>query len=252
MATTTNYGWETPDDTDLVKDGAAAMRTLGGAIDTTTKALNPETTLGDIAYRSSTANTNTRLAIGTNGQVLTVSSGVPAWTTISSASGLTYINTLTLSSTGTGGATIDNVFTSTYDNYKILIYLNGGSNSTINVNMQLRSGGTTTTSNYKSQFLNVENTSVGAGMDNSGTDEWFLGNIYSAYQASLINLELGNPQTVDKTVFIGQCFEYNNTTPNARQTGGTQDSATQFDGLLIRPSSGTISGKVFIYGYQKS
>jgi hypothetical protein len=34
MATTTNFGWETPDDTDLVKDGAAAMRTLGGAIDT--------------------------------------------------------------------------------------------------------------------------------------------------------------------------------------------------------------------------
>jgi hypothetical protein len=29
MATTTNYGWTTPDDTDLVKDGAAAIRTLG-------------------------------------------------------------------------------------------------------------------------------------------------------------------------------------------------------------------------------
>lgn len=84
MATTTNYAWETPDDTDLVKDGAAAIRTLGSSIDTTTKALNPSTTLGDIEYRSSTANTNTRLGIGTSGQVLTVSGGVPAWTTISS------------------------------------------------------------------------------------------------------------------------------------------------------------------------
>lgn len=81
MATTTNYGWETPDDTDLVKDGAAAIRTLGSSIDTTTKALNPETTLGDIAYRSSTANTNTRLAIGSTGQVLTVAGGVPSWAT---------------------------------------------------------------------------------------------------------------------------------------------------------------------------
>ena len=35
MATTTNYAWETPDDTDLVKDGAAAIRTLGSEIDTT-------------------------------------------------------------------------------------------------------------------------------------------------------------------------------------------------------------------------
>jgi hypothetical protein len=34
MATTTSFGWETPDDTDLVKDGAAAIRTLGNSIDT--------------------------------------------------------------------------------------------------------------------------------------------------------------------------------------------------------------------------
>lgn len=81
MATTTNYGWTTPDDTGLVKDGASAIRTLGSSIDTTTKALNPSTTLGDIEYRSSTANTNTRLGIGTTGQVLTVSGGVPAWST---------------------------------------------------------------------------------------------------------------------------------------------------------------------------
>jgi hypothetical protein len=81
MANTTNYNWETPDDTDLVKDGAAAIRTLGSSIDTTTKALNPETTLGDIAYRSATSNTNTRLAIGSAGQVLTVAAGVPSWAT---------------------------------------------------------------------------------------------------------------------------------------------------------------------------
>jgi hypothetical protein len=81
MATTTNYSWVTPDDTSLVKDGASAIRTLGSSIDTTTKNLNPSTTLGDIEYRSSTANTNTRLALGTAGQVLTVNSGAtaPEW-----------------------------------------------------------------------------------------------------------------------------------------------------------------------------
>jgi hypothetical protein len=79
MATTTNYGWTTPDDTALVKDGAAAIRTLGSSVDTTTKALNPSTTLGDIEYRSSTANTNTRLGIGSTGNILTVAGGVPTW-----------------------------------------------------------------------------------------------------------------------------------------------------------------------------
>ena len=88
MANTTNYNWETPDDTDLVKDGAAAIRTLGSSVDTTTKALNPSTTLGDIEYRSSTANTNTRLGIGTTGQVLTVAGGVPAWATSDDANAI--------------------------------------------------------------------------------------------------------------------------------------------------------------------
>jgi hypothetical protein len=79
MATTTNYGWDTPDDTDLVKDGAAAIRTLGSSVDTTTKNLNPQTTTGALAYRSATANVNTALAIGSTGDVLTVSGGVPVW-----------------------------------------------------------------------------------------------------------------------------------------------------------------------------
>jgi hypothetical protein len=81
MANTTNYNWETPDDTDLVKDGAAAIRTLGSSIDTTTKNLNPQTTTGALAYRSATANVNTALPIGSTGQVLTVAAGVPSWAT---------------------------------------------------------------------------------------------------------------------------------------------------------------------------
>jgi hypothetical protein len=33
MATTTNYGWTTPDNTSYVKDGASAIRTLGSSVD---------------------------------------------------------------------------------------------------------------------------------------------------------------------------------------------------------------------------
>ena len=103
MATTTNYGWTTPDDTALVKDGAAAIRTLGSSVDTTTKNLNPSTTLGDIEYRSSTANTNTRLGIGSTGQVLTVVGGVPAWSAFSGGKVLQVVNAT--SSTATTIAT---------------------------------------------------------------------------------------------------------------------------------------------------
>ena len=116
MAVTTNYGWTTPDDTALVKDGAAAIRTLGSSIDTTTKNLNPSTTLGDIEYRSSTANTNTRLGIGTTGQVLTVAGGVPSWAT-SAAGGMTLISTTTL----TGASVTLSSIPQTYNNLRIVI-----------------------------------------------------------------------------------------------------------------------------------
>jgi hypothetical protein len=106
MATTTNYSWTTPDDTDLVKDGAAAIRTLGSAVDTTTKALNPSTTLGDIEYRSSTANTNTRLGIGSTGQFLSVVGGVPAWA--SPAASMTLLSTTSMN-TGTATVTVSSI-----------------------------------------------------------------------------------------------------------------------------------------------
>ena len=89
MATTTNYGWTTPDDTALVKDGAAAIRTLGTSVDTTTKNLNPSTTLGDLEFRSSTSNVNTRLGIGSSGQFLSVVAGVPAWAALADQTPLT-------------------------------------------------------------------------------------------------------------------------------------------------------------------
>lgn len=54
MATTTNFGWETPDDTDLVKDGAAAMRTLGNNIDTSFVDLKGGTTGQVLAKNSGT------------------------------------------------------------------------------------------------------------------------------------------------------------------------------------------------------
>ena len=89
MATTTNYNWTTPDDTDLVKDGAAAIRTLGTAIDTTVftnagaaiaKSLVDDK--GDI-IAATADNTVDRLAVGTNDYRIVAASG--------EATGLKYV-----------------------------------------------------------------------------------------------------------------------------------------------------------------
>ena len=86
---TTNYGFVLPTSSDLVTDLPADFDVALQGVDTRLKALQPGTTLGDIAYSSATANTSTRLPIGTTGQVLAVSGGVPAWTTTADVTPLT-------------------------------------------------------------------------------------------------------------------------------------------------------------------
>jgi hypothetical protein len=125
MATTTNYGWTTPDDTSLVKDGASAIRTLGSSIDTTLKAQIdaqiPDTlltTTGDVIYASA-ANTPARLGVGTTGQVLTVAGGVPSW---AAAGGALALSTIASGSLNTGTSlTLSSL--SSYDT--LILVLNG-------------------------------------------------------------------------------------------------------------------------------
>jgi hypothetical protein len=101
MPTTTNYGWTTPADTDLVKDGASAIRTLGTAIDTTVfnnaSAGIAKTIVdakGDI-IAATAADTVSRLAVGANDTILTADSTTATglkWAAPATAGGLTLIS----------------------------------------------------------------------------------------------------------------------------------------------------------------
>jgi hypothetical protein len=87
MATTPIYNWPTPDNTDLVKNGALSIRTLGNSIDTTMGTMTPKTLVdakGDLI--AATANdTPARLAVGNNGETLVADS--------STSTGLRYQGT---------------------------------------------------------------------------------------------------------------------------------------------------------------
>jgi hypothetical protein len=247
MATTTNYGWTTPDDTALVKDGASAIRTLGSSVDTTTKNLNPETTLGDIAYRSSTANVKTRLALGTSNQVLRVNSGAtaPEWATLATpSSGATLISRTTFSASAS--VTVDSLFSTTYENYLVCIQALG-SNANVQLQMQGRYGATTHTgTNYQFGFSGIDSTAATLRtLYNYDQTKWSLG-----------LLATGNPNVHNYTIFRPNGSGLLQLTGGSRSNydganfsgGAFIDSSQLWTGLVISPASGTITGQISVYG----
>lgn len=249
MATTTNYGWTTPDDTDLVKDGAAAIRTLGSSVDTTTKALNPSTTEGDIEYRSATANTNTRIAIGTAGQVLQVNSGAtaPEWATLpASALALTGSSTFT----STSSVNIDNCFSSAYDNY-IIVFNADCSNTGDNVNIRYRVGGSTnTSSNFHTQELDVDGTNVSATRNAATATEGRIARLHTGFTQAHGYIQ--SPFIASPT-WCWSTNSFNTESLLGNKTyWNTFIATTSFDGLNIFAGTGTMTGTVKIYGLVNS
>jgi hypothetical protein len=74
MATTTNFGWATPDDTSFVKDGAAAIRTLGSSIDTSMADLKGGTT-GQVLSKTSATDMDFTWTSPNPGDITAVTAG---------------------------------------------------------------------------------------------------------------------------------------------------------------------------------
>ena len=170
MATTTpNYGWVVPTSTDLVKDGATAIETLGDSIDASLVGLRGGTTgqvlsktsnsqmaftwvaqddsnaiqnsivdaKGDL-IAASAADTPARLAVGTNGQVLvadsTAGTGL-AWSTIASGA-MTLLNSGSTSMSGSTTKTVSSI-SGAYNELWIYMYgvVMSGTNNTLSMNV---------------------------------------------------------------------------------------------------------------------
>jgi hypothetical protein len=160
MATTTNYGWTTPDDTALVKDGAAAIRTLGTSIDTTTfnnaSAAIAKTIVdakGDI-IAATAADTVARLAVGSNDQVLTADSTTATGLKWAAASGggMTSIASGSLSSTSVVISSIPQTYNDLFL-YILSPQVNTGSLMAIRINGNTSANYNTNTTQVSSATL---------------------------------------------------------------------------------------------------
>ncbi len=263
-----------------VWSGTAISVTKGGTGATTKTAafdaLSPMTTSGDIIY-GSTSGTGTRLAKGTDGQLLTLASGVPAWTTLSAvtslgtftttayaAGGTINGSTLTLSAAdgtkpglvSTVAQTIAGAKTFSADiltNNDVRVGKGVAGNTTNTVVGKLALGGTSTVTNenvfntaigistmQNSSGTGSYNTAVGANSafyNNSGSHNTYLG-----YQTGY------NTTSGAKNVAIGSGALYGSTTGNYLTGEGNNAigfeamkdiSTTAADNIAIGLSAGT-------------
>jgi hypothetical protein len=243
MATTTpNYGWSVPTSTDLVKDGAVAIETLGDSADATVKALNPETTLGDIAYRSATANTNTRLAIGSTGNVLTVSGGVPAWAAPAAGGGMTLLSTTSL----TGASTTISSISGSYKNLQVVISgVTWASGSNV---LRIAPNGSTNLADM------AFTRSVGSSASNVGSENGYI-QTFSGYLLGDANnavvLDIFNyaSATRYKPFTFHGGFKQANPDNFSFNAGGAYKSNTAISSLVISGDLGNLStGTALVYG----
>jgi hypothetical protein len=125
--------------------------------------------------------------------------------------------------------------------------------TTVYLNFQLRASGTAVTTGYKSQYFTAENAGANYAVDVSGTDEFFATFTYGTpYRGSIATVELQSPQETRETWYTTTFSAINTAgTPVVGLTGGCLDNNNSYDGILIKPSTGTVTGKVYVYGYSK-
>jgi hypothetical protein len=162
--------------------------------------------------------------------------------------GLTLINTTSFS--GVASQSINDVFSATYDNYKVLIRLNASS-VTSNAFFRLRVSGADNTSGvyyYMANYFASSSASVPVNANNA--TQWNLFQTGTT-AASHIDLTIFNPFIAQKTTASGTTSAANASVAFGGAWAGLWDGTTSFTGFTIIGESGNLTGNVSVYGVNK-
>ena len=207
--TTTNYGFDIPQSTDLVKDGATAIATLGQDIDTAM---------------------NTALGTKKAGMVLL---------------NTTSFSGVSSQSIGSDAAPL---FTSAYKNYRIFFSGKGSLATPTVLRIRLRANTTdSTAANYYfwQQFRSdtTGTTDYGAAQTSNP-----LGLAAGALRSHAV-IDISYPQLADYTALTALTFGIGASASEFSSIGGYHNVATSFNGITFFVGAGTITGEVSVYGY---
>ena len=252
MPTTTNYGWTTPADTDLVKDGASAIRTLGTAIDTTVfnnaSAAIAKTIVdakGDLIVASG-SDAVARLAVGTNDYVLTADSAATngvKWAALPASGSLTLLSTTTLSGTSTSVTSISQ----SYKNLLIIVralYLSSDDQA---IRLTFEADG----SNHNFGRFGTTGTAFNTGENTNGgyIEIGRGGTVQTAHSRfnAAINV-IGYTSTDAKFVYGNSWARSAGANEYGQSVGATYTGATAVDEIALAAEGATLTGTMLIYG----
>jgi hypothetical protein len=279
---TTPFSWQMPTATDLVTDLPADFEVFGQAVATsmadllggTTGQVLSKTTSADMDFTwvttddtnaiqnaivdakgdligATAADTPARLAVGTNGQVLSADSTAGTglkWVTPSAGS-YTLISTQTLSAASS--LNVNSCFSASYVNYQILFNMTSATTTDyIYLKMRASSADSSTAyygwlqRNFSSSATQPTQT---ANVINDTSGFQVSGGL--KYGKAIVNL-MSPFQAVETAYFsIANVWDNTNSRTVSQTWQGMHAVATSYDGFSLIPSTGTMTGTVYIYGY---
>jgi hypothetical protein len=157
----------------------------------------------------------------------------------------------TVNFTGVSAVSLNGVFSTTYDNYRILVTDNYSSASGPAVTLRLRKSGSdnSTASSYRRGGFYSDTSALGNSFSGGAADYY----ITSLNNTSTVNtwsqIEIYSPFVNTQSGISNITFRPDSESVNA--AFGRHAVTDTFDGLTLTVASGTMTGKISVYGYNK-
>jgi hypothetical protein len=175
---------------------------------------------------------------------------VPTSVAVGSGTGSSSGNGL-VTFAGVSSVSLNGVFSSTYNNYRIMLTPTTASTTGINVTARLRQSGTdiTTASSYVTESLYATDAVAAAGIDT--TTLWYIIDSYNTTRQEYASatMDLFKPFNATIKTMISNCHFNTGSATRTAQRSGTQSGTATCDGITISASTGTIGGTISVYGY---
>jgi hypothetical protein len=165
---------------------------------------------------------------------------------VGSDAGLVHIETVSF--TTVASQQIDNLFSSTYTNYRVVYKFSGSTNTSARV--RFVDGTTPLTTGYLRAALTASAGGT-SSISGSNSDSFiFIGEIGSGANVAG-GFDVFNPHEANRPFISGVNHSGDSGTTYVQMFSGSNSTTNALEGLIFFPATGTITGNISVYGYTK-